>query len=86
MGGEGGGEGGIGRTKKPWSLASACSTRRREDRRRNARAEAAAWQQCRIARGARWWHAKRVHRSLRMNPGTTSVRASQLAGRDADPL
>jgi len=41
----------------------------RENGRGHARAQAAARRQCGIARRDEWWHAKRVHRSLRMNPG-----------------
>jgi len=43
--------------------------RLRDEGRGDPRAEAAPWRQCRIARRGEWWHAKRVHRSLRMNPG-----------------
>ena len=41
----------------------------REDGRRDAHAESAAGRECGIARRDERRHAKRVHRSLRMNPG-----------------
>ena len=41
----------------------------REDRRRDAHTESAARRECGIARRDERRHAKRVHRSLRMNPG-----------------
>jgi len=43
--------------------------RPRDEGRGNSRAEPAAGRQCGVARQSERRHAKRVHRSLRMNPG-----------------
>ncbi len=58
------------RTKKRWSLREhAFRPRLRDEGRGDPRAEAAAGRQCGMAWRSEWRHAKRVHRSLRMNPG-----------------